>query len=124
MEYKKNRHGILTAWLVLMIIGNANSALENFLYMVGSEDISLGLPMWMFLTLVALAIFNLICTIELFLWKKWAFWGLVGSSIIIVFINLSVGLGIGLSLSGLVGIALLYGMLQIGDENKGWPQLE
>jgi hypothetical protein len=31
---------------------------------------------------------------------------------------------IGSSLLGLVGIAILYGVLQIGKKNKEWPQLE
>lgn len=121
MEHKKNRHGCLTAWLVIMIIVNAGTAL---LYMFGSEDISLGLPMWVTLTLAAFGIFNLVCAIALFQWKKWGFWGFIGSSIVMLFINLSIGVGIGSSLSGLVGVVLMYGVLQIGDENKGWPQLE
>jgi hypothetical protein len=33
------------------------------------------------------------------------------------------GLGV-LSFVGLVGIAMLYGVLHIGKENKGWSQLE
>jgi hypothetical protein len=56
--------------------------------------------------------------------KKWGFWGFIASSIVALFVNLSIGMGIGQSLLGLVGIALLYGVLHIGKENKGWPQLE
>lgn len=42
-------------------------------------------------------------------------------SIGMLFLNRDLG---GLSILGLVGIAILYGVLQISDENKGWPQLE
>jgi hypothetical protein len=41
-----------------------------------------------------------------------------------IIINLALGLGIFQSAVGLIGIAVLYGVLQIGKENKGWPQLE
>ena len=40
-------------------------------------------------------------------------------------INLSIGLGIGQSLLGLVGIAILYGVLQIKKDNiPAWNNLE
>ena len=56
-------------------------------------------------------------------WKKWGFWGLVASSIIVLILNISLGMG-PLALLGLVSIALVYGVLQIGTESKGWPQLD
>ena len=40
-----------------------------------------------------------------------------------ILINISLGLGV-LSFAGLVGIAILYGVLHIGKDNKGWSQLE
>jgi hypothetical protein len=39
-------------------------------------------------------------------------------------VNLSIGLGAGTVLAGLAGLLVLYGVLHIGKENKGWPQLE
>jgi hypothetical protein len=72
---------------------------------------------------VVLLIFNIICLIALFKWKKWGFWGVVVGIIIGVCLNLYLGLG-PVSFSGLIALAVLYGVLQIGKENKGWPQLD
>ena len=120
----KQRHGCLTAWLILMIIANSAVAL---IYLFGSaivKQTSPNVPSWAFPVLAIMAIFNLVCAIALFKWKRWGFWGFFASSIVAVVVNLSIGLGIGSSLAGLIGIAILYGILQIGKENKGWPQLD
>jgi len=121
----KQRHGCLTAWLILMLIANSATAL---LYLFSGAAIASKLPhippSWLFPLLIVFALFNVVCAIALFQWKKWGFWGFLLTSVVAVFANLSAGLGIGLALLGLIGIAILYGVLQIGNENKGWPQLE
>ncbi len=120
----KQRHGCLTAYLVVMIIANAAVAV---MYLIGKEGIKQALPQmedWVFPVLIGVGIFNLVCAIALFRWKKWGFWGFVASSCLMLVINLSIGLGIGQSIGGLVGVAVLYGVLQIGNEDKGWPQLD
>jgi len=120
----KNRHGCLTAWLVVMIIMNSLSAL---MYLFGSDAIRqalLKMPGWSFPVLIVLSLFNTVCAFALFKWKKWGFWGFCASSVFALFINLSIGLGIGTILSGLIGIIVLYGILHIGKDNKGWPQLD
>ena len=119
----KNRHGCLTAWLVLMIIANSATALR---YLLGSRAIRQAIPNmpgWAFPVLIVMSLFNLVCAIALFQWKKWGFWGFCASSIVALVVNLSVGLGTG-AFVGLLGILLLYGALHIGKENKGWPQLD
>ena len=124
MAIQKNRHGCLTAWLILMIIANSISAL---VYLLNSQAVQQALPTapdWTFPVLTVVCIFNIVCAIALFNWKKWGFWGFLGSSVTALIINLSIGLGIGQSLLGLLGIVLLYGVLNIGENNKGWPQLE
>ena len=67
---------------------------------------------------------NLICAVALFRWKRWGLWGFVGSAVIVFFLNLAMGLGLGSALEGLLGIAILFGVLHIGKERKGWSQLE
>ena len=123
MEASKSRHGCLTAFLVFMIIANSVTAI---IYLFGSDAISRALPDapgWVFLVLAVFSVFNLACAIALFKWKKWGFWGFCLSGGFALVINVSIGLGVGRSLSGLIGIAILYGVLHIGKENKGWPQL-
>jgi len=124
MADAKSRHGCLTAWLVVMIVANSLAAL---IYLLVSEAIRRELPdvpEWAFPVLIVLSLFNLVCAIELFRWKRWGFWGFCVSSAVALVVNLWVGFGIVTALSGLLGMVLLYGVLQIGKENKGWSQLE
>ena len=82
------------------------------------------MPNWALAVLVIVSIINLICAIALFRWKRWGFWGFVGSAVIVFFLNLAMGLGLGTALAGLLGIGILYGVLHIGKERKGWTQLD
>jgi hypothetical protein len=74
--------------------------------------------------LIILSLFNLVCAIQLLRWKKWGFWGYCVSTVVAVAISLSLGLGISSLIGGILGIAILFGVLHIGRENKGWPQLD
>ncbi len=121
---KKERHGCLTAYLVLAIIANSATAL---LYLFGAEAIKRSTPTvpdWAFPVLIVLVLFNLVCAIALFRWKKWGFGGLVASAVVTLGVNLTIGLGVSSAIVGLSGVLLLYGVLHIGKDNKGWPQLE
>jgi len=121
---QKQRHGCLTAWLVFMIVANSAAGL---LYLLGSPAMKQALPgaaSWAFPVMGILGLFNLVCAVALLKWRKWGFWGVVGSSAAALLVNMSMGIGIGMSVAGMVGIALLYGVLQIGGENRGWPQLD
>ena len=73
--------------------------------------------------IVACAIANIIFALALFRWKKWGFYGFIGTSIVALITNLMLGLSIAASLFGLVGIAILYWVLNMGGENKAWPRL-
>jgi hypothetical protein len=122
----KQRHGCVTAWLVLLIFTNSLVAL---LYLLGGDNISKRLPGGIsnniLILLAILGILNVGCSVMLFQWKKLGFWGFVLTSICAFVINLNVGLGIGQSIFGLVGIAVLYGVLQIKKDNhSAWTNLE
>jgi FtsH-binding integral membrane protein len=122
MNQLKQRHGCLTSYIILMIV--VNSALALAYLLVGST-INSGIPPWAFVVLGVFAVFNLICAIALFKWKRWGFWGFIICSVVALIVNLIVGMGITQSLfGGVVSVALLYGVLHIGKENKGWPQLD
>lgn len=124
MADAKSRHGCLTAWLVCMIVANSATAL---VYLLGSEAIRQllpNIPGWALPVLIVFSLLNLVYAIALFQWKKWGFWGFCASSVAALVVNLSLGIGIGSVLSGLVGVIVLYGVLHIGKENKGWPQLK
>jgi hypothetical protein len=119
----KSRHGCATAWLIFMIIANAAVML---LYLVSGNQIKQNLPNspdWVLPVLIGLGALNVVFAVFLLAWKKWAFYGFAANSILILFVNLAAGLG-AQSVSGLVGIAILYGVLQIGGERSTWNQLE
>ena len=122
----KQRHGCVTAWLVLMIIANSLTAI---IYLFASEMITDNLPgnvsTPMIILLGIIGIANIVFSVMLFQWKKLGFWGFIITSIGALIINLSIGLGIGQSLFGLGGIAILYGVLQIKkDSITAWENLE
>ena len=124
MSNQKQRHGCLTAFLIVMIIANALVAVVN---LAGGSAIRQTMPHapdWFLPLMVAAGIFNVVCAIALFKWKKWGFWGFCASSIVALILNISSGIGIPQSLFGLLGLAILFGVLHIGKENKGWPQLD
>src|SRR5215471_8227295 len=121
---QKQRHGCLTAWLVLVIILNA---IVSLVYLFGSSAVASALPSsrgWAIPVLAVLALVNVACAVALFLWKRWGFYGLVATSVVTFGINIALGINVLQAAFGLVGVAILYGVLQIGQTNKGWPQLE
>ena len=122
----KQRHGCVTAWLILMIISNSITA---FVYLFAGDTVSQNFPGGMsgtlMILLAILGIGNVIFSILLFNWNKIGFWGFLLTSIIALIINLNIGIGIGQSLLGMLGIAILYGVLQIKKENVStWDSLE
>ena len=124
MTEAKQRHGCLTAWLILMIIANSLTAL---IYLFASGLIMRNLPhapAWTAPMLAVIGMANVVFSIALFQWKRWGFFGFLATGILTFVINLMIGLGIVQSVLGLLGIVLLYAVLQIGGEKKGWTQLE
>ena len=39
-------------------------------------------------------------------------------------VNLAIGLGFWSAVGGILAVLILYGVLHIGKNNKGWPQLD
>ena len=122
----KQRHGCLTAWLILMIVANSLSA---GLYLFAREMLTKSLPgevsTPMIILLGICAIGNIIFSVMLFQWMKLGFWGFVVTTAAALIINMSIGLSVGQSLFGLVGIAILYGVLQIKQGNvTAWENLD
>ena len=60
-----------------------------------------------------MSLVGLIFTIFLFMWKKWAFFGICGMAIIFLILNIVVmKTGIITALFGLVGVVILYLILR------------
>ena len=68
---------------------------------------------------------NILFAMALFRWKKWGFFGFVASSIVALGTNVFIGLGIAQSVFGLVGIVILYWVLNMGEGNsRAWTRLQ
>ncbi|MGC1323704.1 MAG: hypothetical protein WA849_16110 [Candidatus Udaeobacter sp.] len=118
------RHGCLTAWLVFMIVANAATAVTTPLIY---DSIKRAAPNASPATIALISIAgvaNIIFAIALFRWEKWGFFGFVATSVIALVTNLFIGLGIAQSVFGLVGIGILYWVLNMGGSNKAWTRLQ
>ncbi|WP_417197223.1 hypothetical protein [Bizionia sp.] len=72
----KQRHGCVTAWLILMIVVNAITALS---YLIAGDSVSESFPgsvsNFTLIILALLGIANVIFAVLLFQWNKLGFWG-------------------------------------------------
>lgn len=124
-EILKQRHGCVTAWLIFMIVANSMSAVFYLFFTeLIVKTIPDGMPKSLIMALGIIGVANILFSVLLFQWRKIAFWGFVGTSLCSMLINLSNGLGVGQSLAGLFGVAVLYAVLQIRKDNiSAWENL-
>jgi hypothetical protein len=120
----KKRHGLLTAYLILLIVLIAG-AVAYFVAEAISSKPSLTIPGWALSVLAVLGLLEIVCVIAILKWKKWGFWGYCALEMIVLIVDISSGESTAMVPIGLVLIALMAGALNIGNkENKGWSQLD
>lgn len=121
----KHRHWSVTACLVLIIVTNS---LLSQVYLFASDIVGYNLPpdvsyVWI-KALGVLGLANIFFAVLLFRWRKIGFWGFVLASIGSLLISLYLGLMKAPSLLGLLGILVLYGVLQIKKDGVStWENL-
>jgi hypothetical protein len=123
----KARHGCVTAWLIFMIVANSLVALMYFFNGSAISDALPGITISPSIIMILgfVGILNVIFAIMLWQWKKLGFWGFIASSLISFGINMTIGLGIAQSLFGLIGVGILYAVLQIKqDDVSAWNHME
>jgi len=120
MTEGKSRHGCLAAWLITMIV--LSVALVP-LYLLGANNMLSDMPAWQLWLSIAMFPVNVIVALALWHWKKWGFWLYCAETVVSFVINFYAGLGF-FAVFVFLSIAVLYGVLHIGGDNKGWPQLE
>ena len=123
----KQRHGCLTAYLVVMLIANFGVLIYYLVIKNTPQGSATGappIPDWAFVTLLTVGTGNIICVVALFRWKIWGFWGFAGLALVTLLVNLQLGFSFAEVVSDLTAIVFLYAVLNIGRDNKGWPQLE
>jgi hypothetical protein len=138
-EAPKQRLGCLTAWLVLMILGNA-VALVRVLLTLGSIQQSIpNFPAWVVWPTFVLAVLNIVFAIALLNWKKWGFFGVLGTGLGALALNLyllsqldlesgipqaAAGVVAVYAVGPLMGVMILFVLLRIGGEESAWSRLE
>ncbi len=121
MSEEKKRHGCLTVYLWLMVVGNSVVAL---IYLFGRETLEDRIPFlpgWALPVLAICAILNVVFAIALLRWKRWGFIGFIATAILTFVVNVNIRVGFFQAVLGLFGVAILYGVLQIGDGDKEGP---
>jgi hypothetical protein len=131
---EKKRHGCLSVYLILIILGSSFTTLGNFSGLLlnavpeavnAVPDVPAPVfPSWVYLVLGIFGLINIVSAFAIFKWKKWGFWLFTLTGFLTCFINISAGLNILSCVIGLSGLAILYGVLQIGGDKKGWAQLD
>ncbi len=118
------RQGCLTAWLVLIIVANA---FVIGIYSLGYAFIHKALPSFspaIAGVFIVAGIVAIASALALFQWKRWGFYGIIGVTAVSFVLNLVTGVGIGRALGGLVGVAILYAVLNMGGMNSAWRHLK
>ncbi|WP_299568265.1 hypothetical protein [uncultured Pedobacter sp.] len=126
ITYQKQRHWIVTWYLVFKIVTNSVTV---FLYFFNNESIMKSLPSSATNStiniLTGIGIINIILPILILNWKKIGFWLSIPTSIVTLIINLNIGVAIGPSLLGLSGVLITLAILQIKKDGRTtWEQLE
>jgi hypothetical protein len=121
----RKRHGCLTIWLLLLVLWNLALILTytgcNMVEWVGNTGEPFG---WYYPIMTGLAVLSLISIFALFRWKKWGFWVLLVINAFKLALEVAVGSSDFMVLAGIVvTMLILVGVLNMGRENKGWPQL-
>ena len=113
----KRRHMLVSLWLMLMMAGY----LLSMLYMASMLFAGAGL-LWSLLSAAA-CVAGAGCVFALWQWKKWGFLGLAAVAITHATINLLAGAGFMAYFSGVIGMGVLYAVLQVGKPTA-WSQLD
>lgn len=124
------RHVALTIFLWLVIVVNALVGIVSIplLLVVAGLGASAGVETGSAMAVAGLGLlavfFNVACGVAILRWKKWGFYGLVITSALGVVLNLAVGENPLRALLGLVGVGILFGLLQLGGAHRGWDRLK
>jgi hypothetical protein len=70
------------------------------------------------------SVLNVAFAIALLRWRRWGFYGFLGTTLVAFAVNLRIGLSLGHVANGLIGIVILVVLLNLGGENKAWRQLK
>jgi hypothetical protein len=116
----KRRHGCLTTWLILIVIGNIAGTVVTIAAVSSHPE---DFYAWLLPVQIVYLILALACVTALFMWKKWGFYGFIVGALTIMILYLVAG-NYAYAFTPFISVLCLYGVLHIGSDNKGWPQLD
>ncbi|MDR3258149.1 MAG: zinc ribbon domain-containing protein [Fusobacteriaceae bacterium] len=120
---KKKRHGFTTFWLIVTLVSQIFSV-ATYLYSFRMLANFFNTSSNFFVLYIVAAIIGAVGTVLLLTWKKAGFWIFVGISIVNLILNLIIGISIGKILIGLIGVPIMWAVLQIRkNEKTTWEQL-
>ena len=122
----KERHGCVTIWFILLIIVNTCVCA---VYVFATDEIAklipIKLPTNLFYVLSIFSCMNVVFVILLIKWKRHGFYGIAINALASTAINIKMGMDITSAMAGLIGIGILYSILQIKkNEASTWEQLK
>jgi predicted nucleic acid-binding Zn ribbon protein len=128
----RQRHGFTSVWLIFSLIGFAFSGIQYLLllhipgdfFQMIREAINISDEFIILLGIISLA--GIAADVLLLKWKKIGFWILCGVSVVSFVVNMiALKENILLNFLGLLGIAVMWGVLHISKDGKNtWEQLE
>jgi len=119
------RHGCLSIWLFLLMLWNLALILTytgcNMVEWVGDTGEPFG---WYYPVMIAFAVLSLIFIFAIFRWSRWGFWGLIVVNLVKLILEVMSGGSNFTVIAGIiVTMLILIAVLNMGRQNKGWPQL-
>jgi hypothetical protein len=113
------RHGCLLTYLIFMIVVNSIIVVTYGAMAIRAMPTPANIFPGLVYIMGLAGILNIVFAVALLAWKKWGFYGFCASAAIIFVINLVIGINPIMAFVGLIGPAILYGVLQIGGDRKG-----
>ncbi len=118
------RHGCLTAWLYLIILGGTFGLLGLLLLSNAPHRPGYHPPSPLIMGIVvACMVASMACAGLLFLLKRWGFYGYIVANLVLCGANFAAGIDVVRALAPLVWVGCLIGVMQIGGRYKAWNRL-
>jgi hypothetical protein len=120
MSEQNKRHSFLTIWLCLIVILNLLGGIYYLLNTDKIHELVPTTPLWVIKIQADLAIFNVVCAVALFNWKRWGFWGYCATGVISCFLNIffsSISIPKAIIISSF-SVLMLFWALNVGKEQK------
>jgi hypothetical protein len=122
-NYIKKRHGFTTFWLIFSLIAQVISGIIYLLSMQLLADFY-NVSRSLILLYGIISLVGAVGSVLLLIWKKIGFWIFIGISIASLILNNIIGIPIRTTLIGLLGVVIMWAVLQIRKNGKTtWEQL-